>query len=46
MSAMAAKNKMGMPRLTQNARRSSRNRASTRNTSANAVKPFRRIKES
>ena len=41
ISAMAPRNEMGMPRLTQNASRSSRNRASTRNTSTNPPSPFR-----
>ena len=37
---------MGMPRLTQNAKRSSRNSASTRNTSANPAKPLCSMSES
>ena len=35
ISAIAPRNEIGIPRLTQNARRSSRNNASTRKTSAN-----------
>ena len=46
ISARAPKNEIGMPRLTQNARRSSRNSASTRNTSANPATPLRSISES
>ena len=37
---------MGMPRLTQNARRSSRNSASTRKTSANPATPVLIIRDS
>ena len=46
ISAIAPRNEMGMPRLTQNARRSSRNSASTRNTNANPAKPLRSISAS
>ena len=46
ISARAPRNEIGIPRLTQNARRSSRNSASTRNTSANPATPLRSISES
>ena len=40
MSMNMPRNEMGIPRLTQNARRSSRNTASRANTSARPAAPF------
>ena len=41
ISAMAPRNETGIPRLTQKARRSSRNSASTPKTSTNPAAPLR-----
>ena len=42
--AMAPRNEMGIPRLTQNASRSSRKSASTTKTSRNPVAPLRSMR--
>ena len=43
ISAIAPRKEIGMPRLTQKARRSSRNNVSTTKTSRNPVAPLRSI---